>query len=79
MIPMVGKKYIIKTYKDNPNGWDPNGRMMNWMGQLVTVSSIEDITREWCKIEEDNGRWSWKFSNLEPLMVDFGIEELFEI
>jgi hypothetical protein len=77
MIPIVGTKYIIKTYKNNPSGWAPSGRMMKYMGRLVTVSNIEE--REWCRIKEDNGRWSWKFDNLESLMEDFGIEELFEL
>jgi hypothetical protein len=79
MTPIVGKTYIIKTYKDNPSGWDPNRQMMKYMGQLVTVSGIEDIKREWCKIKEDNGRWSWKFDNLKSPIIDFGIEDLFEI
>ena len=79
MIPIVGQKYIIKTYKENQGGWDPNGRMMKYMGRIVTVSEIEDMEREWCKIEEDNGRWSWKFENLEIAQMDFGIEDLFEI
>jgi hypothetical protein len=79
MTPIVGKTYIIKTYITNQSGWDPNGRMMKYMGRLVTVTNIEDYEKGWCRIDEDGGRWSWNFMDLEPAKIDFGIEELFEI
>ena len=79
MIPIVGQTYAIRLYKHKPSYWDPNGHMMKYTGRLVTVSLIEDTDREWCKIKEDNGRWSWRFEDLELVNIDFEIEDLFEI
>lgn len=79
MIPIVGERYIIKTYDKNPKFWAPSCKMMDWMGQIVTVTMIEDYTREWCKIREDGGRWSWKFENLELEVIDFDIGDMFEL
>lgn len=86
----VGDKVVITHWDHNPEFWDFDGEMMEWMGKEVTIASFEYENYRKCikgdkkyfedglfSIEEDD-RWFWRFVDIDKIcMLEFLEPDLF--
>lgn len=67
----VGDKVRIKKVEEcgRPFGWNHNGKMDHWCGQIMTIRSIyNEISYEMVEdINENDGGWAWCEDVLEPI------------
>jgi hypothetical protein len=61
-----GQRVTINVYKKRPGFWESGGAMDRYMGTTVTVRSTNSTEKSF-RIEEDDGRWVWRFEDAIPV------------
>ena len=64
----TSEKVMVKTYDKMPNNW--NYDMMQFMGKIVTISSIRGSRLSWPYVIEEDIRWVWQEKNFISLLAD---------
>ena len=65
----VGDKVIVKSFSKRPVHWNPDGKMDEWIGKIVTIRSGYEVSYsiEEDKTENEGIGWRWKESDFLPI------------
>ena len=65
----AGYRVKIRFYEKRPDFWNREGRMDRFMGKIVTIREASNSNRIF-RISEDQEGYTWRFENIEKIIID---------